>query len=148
MSGLKRRSVEDDSQNVSKKREKNDHECGDCQVRISLGSKEQFRGNHKVAYQAHPNAKWEQFSKYLSKKGKEIKLESNSCLCGACYADANKHAYSSDSDKMPRWVRIHGQINRTESHCKLCHFDEDLSSITCDCAAETKWRPGKTVKNN
>ncbi len=73
----------------------------------------------------HPGAKAAEFSSWLSTKGKVIVLESDSCMCNACYTDCLQ------STGEPRWV---GYRPIVQKHCFVC-----CTGALCECRSIREW---------
>ena len=79
--------------------------CGPCTVWIKTEKKKEYLLFHSSQPMKHPNDKYVVYSEYLSAGGTDIQLSPDSCICGACYADAYKN--SKKQDQTPRWMKLH-----------------------------------------
>ena len=112
-----------------------------CAVWLALGAEGKFQKAHSMNNVGHPNEKAEIFNKYLSTRGQKIYLDADSCMCIACYMDAQKHAGNSSYDKGPRWLAIHRPKPVLPQHCPVCHINCEESQQQCPCEDSSGWVP-------
>ncbi len=135
----KRQKVDDSGKYLQKRgRSKSRHPdrpCGECTVWLALGQNEEYRAKHNMSKTSHPQERAELFSSYLSKQGKSIQLNDDSCLCIACYTDAHRYS-ETEPQRLPRCISLHKDIHSTNTnHCIVCHTKDE----ECTCQSEEKW---------
>ncbi len=102
------------------------HSCGDCAVWVLSGKDVHVKYRHTWQHSMkHPGAKAAEFSSWLSTRDKIISLESDSCMCNACYADCLRCTGE------PRWVR---DMPKEHKHCFVC-----CTGALCECRSIQEW---------
>ena len=109
-----------------------DRDCGDCEVRLQLGSPPELKNKHRMPKDGrmnHPGDNSAEWLRWLLKgECKSLDLRHDSCLCKGCGQDCRQQ-----EREMPRYHNQLQKLKKTEQHCFLCHEE----SPSCQCKDET-----------